>query len=632
MMRHRRAAACYLALAASALVVAACTNSGGQGTGNSSLPQGRAAVPSVGAKVKGGTATFAEAPGAPPTYVFPMEPAIQETVANIETSLLLYRPLYWYGNNQDPSIDYSYSVANPPVFSDGGRKVTITLKPWKWSDGETVTSRDVEFWMNLLEATKASGSWGVYTQGYFPDMIVKQQYPNASTIVFTLNKSYDEKWFLYSELSQITPLPMAWDRTSLTQPAPSPQAANLPDTTPAGARAVYKLLNAQSLDISGWAASPLWSVVDGPWRLTSSSSTGRLAFRPNPAYSGYPKATLSAFIEEPFTTDQAEFNAVQSQGPGQLQFGYISPEYAPESSKVERAGYSDLAQYDFSYSFLLINFNNPTLGPVFRQLYVRQALQHTVDQQGWIHAFLHGDAVPTYGPLPIEPKNSYTDAYEQSDPYPFDLTAARRLLTAHGWTDRNGVDVCTRPGDGSSQCGAGVKPGQSFEFTLAFASGMTSLAQEMQNLQADAKQVGIKIDLVEHPANILLGLVAPCTPSQGSCSWEAVDYGSGVQYAIGYYPSGEQLLATGAGFNLGNYSDPTMDRLINATTSVPLGQAQSTLNAYENYAAQQLPYIYTPTSAGNPYADNNTLVSRHLGGVTFNVFTLLTPETWYLTK
>ena len=36
-----------------------------------------------------------------------------------------------------------------------------------------------------------------------------------------------------------------------------------------------------------------------------------------------------------------------------------------------------------------INFNNPTYGPLFHQLYFRQAFQHVVDQAGWIHAYLH---------------------------------------------------------------------------------------------------------------------------------------------------------------------------------------------------------------------------------------------------
>lgn len=641
MKRTKTTGALWAALAvAGALVLAACGSASGSGSGQSAkagasttIPSGGVATAgSSGQKIKGGTVTMAEAPGSPPTYIFPMQPAAQETEANIDVSWLLYRPLYWYGNNQNPGIDYNDSIGKPPVFSDGGKRVTITLKDWKWSNGEQVTSRDVEFWMNLLEATKDSGSWGFYTKGYFPDMVVKQQYPNPSTVVFTLNRAYNEKWFLYSELSQITPIPIAWDRTSIKQPAPKPTAAHLPDTTPAGAKAVYKMLNGASGNLSSWAASPIWSIVDGPWKLASANFNGQVVFHPNLDYSGSPKATIHTFIEKPFTSNAAEFNSVRAGGPKSIQFGYLPPEDTPTASKVEAAGYRNLPEYDFSYSFILINFNNPTIGPVFRQLYVRQALQHAVDQNGWIKAFLYGNAVPSYGPEPIVPKNSYADAYERSDLYPYDLKAAKQLLTSHGWTERNGVDVCTRPGSGPTDCGAGVKPGQQLSFSLGFASGIGSLATEMQDFSASLKQIGIKIALTEHPLNTVFGLAAPCQPSQKACSWQALDYGSGVQYAVGYYPSGEQLLETGAGFNLDNYSNPTMDRLIKATTTAPATKAQSTLDAYQNFAAKDLPDIFTPTSAGNPYAGDNTLVSKHLGGVTFNVFTLITPETWYLTK
>lgn len=578
-----------------------------------------------------GTVVFAETPGSPPTYIFPMEPAIQETEANFDVAPLLYRPLYWYGNNQDPSIDYSYSIANPPKWSNDGRTVTITLKHWKWSDGETVTSRDVEFWMNLLKASIPQGSWGFYAPGYFPDMITKQSYPNASTIVFTLNKSYNEKWFLYSELSQITPLPMAWDRTAVSQPAPSATAPALPDTTPTGALAVWKFLNTQSLNISDWATSPIWKIVDGPFRLSGATSTGKVTFHPNPDYSGQPKAQIATFIEEPFTSDQSEFNVIRSQGSSKVQFGYLPPEYAPQASKVESQGYRNVVEYDFSYSFILINFNNPQLGPAFRQLYVRQALQHLVDQTGWIHAFLHGDAVATHGPEPLQPKNSYVDAFEKQDRYPFSISSAKRLFTSHGWVDKDGVDVCERPGTGSAECGNGIKRGQKLQMTLVYASGMASLGEEMTNFAADAAKAGVKVTLQEHPLNTVFGMAAPCQSTQKACSWQAIDYGSGVQYAVGYYPSGEQLLLTGAGFNLDNYSSPTMDNLIKATTDDPASQSQQTLNAYQNYAASNLPYVYVPTSSGNPYANTTTLVSKCLAGVTFNVFTEITPETWHLT-
>ncbi len=161
-----------------------------------------------------------------------------------QLTYLMYRPLYWFGNNNTPTVDPNYSIANPPTFSNGDKTVTVTLKHWMWSDGEQVTSRDVEFWMNMMFAEK--DNWCDYTPGYFPDNVASMSYPNSSTVVFHMKQAYNPTWFLYNELSQITPLPMAWDVTAKGQAAPSPTAANLPDTTPAGAAKVYTYLNSQA--------------------------------------------------------------------------------------------------------------------------------------------------------------------------------------------------------------------------------------------------------------------------------------------------------------------------------------------------------------------------------------------------
>ena len=51
--------------------------------------------------------------------------------------------------------------------------------------------------------------------GRFPDNVVSVAAPNSSTLVLHLNASYDPEWFLYNQLSQLVPMPLAWHRTSL---------------------------------------------------------------------------------------------------------------------------------------------------------------------------------------------------------------------------------------------------------------------------------------------------------------------------------------------------------------------------------------------------------------------------------
>ncbi len=78
---------------------------------------------------------------------------------------LMYRPLYWFGNGASPTLNTSLSLADMPVYS--GNNVTITMKDWKWSNGETITAQDVVFWIHMMQA-EASTNWGAYVPGGFP--------------------------------------------------------------------------------------------------------------------------------------------------------------------------------------------------------------------------------------------------------------------------------------------------------------------------------------------------------------------------------------------------------------------------------------------------------------------------------
>ncbi|WP_298403978.1 ABC transporter substrate-binding protein, partial [Ferrimicrobium sp.] len=185
---RRRSAAIIGTTAAAAMLLAAC---GSSSTTNSTSGSGTS---STATKVKGGTAYFAEAPGASPNYIFPLTPSANFSVDNTsQFQILMYRPLYFFGVGNKAEINPSLSVANPPVYSNNNKTVTITLKKYKWSDGETLTSRDVIFWMNLLKANKTA--WAAYVPGDFPDNVVSYSAPNASTVVFQLNKSYSPTWF-----------------------------------------------------------------------------------------------------------------------------------------------------------------------------------------------------------------------------------------------------------------------------------------------------------------------------------------------------------------------------------------------------------------------------------------------------
>jgi peptide/nickel transport system substrate-binding protein len=395
------------------------------------------------------------------------------------------------------------------------------------------------------------------------------------------------------------------------------------DTTPATAVKVYNYLNAESTDLSTYTTNPLWKVVDGPWKMSAyTPSNGAVSFVPNPDYSGPEKPHLSQFNEQVFTTTDAEFNdLISGSGP---QVGYISPVEVKSQSALDRVGYSQDQSYSFSVAYTQINFNNPKVGPLFKQTYIRQALQMLVDQAGLTKHYFGGFGYNTCGPVPTEPANSFADSYVAKCPFNYNPTRAVSTLKAHGWkVVPGGISTCAHPGTGSGECGAGITSGEPLKFTYLYGSGGIAFPKSMAQQKSDAEAAGVDYVLDGEPGSQVEEAAVPCTPKQPACSWQMAY--AGWIYSPDYYPTGETLFATGAGYNVGSYSDPQTDKLINATTEP--GNPQQTLDAYQNYIADQLPVLWQ----GGTTSLNE--VSNKLHGVTpFNVFGNILPEEWYYTK
>ncbi len=589
-----------------------------------SAPSATGTTTSTASKVQGGVVNFAEGPGAAPNYIFPLTPGTNFSTSNLSFfQVLMYRPLYWFGNGTKAEINYSLSLAQPPIYTNGGKTVTINMNPnYKWSNGESVDAQDVIFWMNLLKANKAN--WGGYVPGAFPDNVLSYKATSKYQVVLTLDSSYNTTWFTYNELSQITPLPLAWDRTSLSAPAPTSATpvSSLPDQTPAGAVSVYNFLNTQAGDLSTYATSPIWSVVDGPWKLQSFTIQGKASFVPNPTYGGPVKPSISSFNELPFTSNATEFNVLTS---GALQYGYLPVSDISQQARLASQGYTTSPWKLFGFDFWVENFNNPVLGPVFRQLYFRQALQHLVDQSQWIKSFLHGLAVPTYSPVPTGVANPFADTLSKTGMYGFSVAQAKALLTSHGWkVVPNGVSTCATPGTGANECGPGVAAGTPLSFPLLFASGSSSLAQEMQAYKSAAAEVGIQISLSEAPFSQVISSKAPC--SGPTCTWGMVNWGGGWSYGPDYSPTGGELFSSGVRVGFSKVVPETVT-LIDATHTAPPAQSQAALDAYQNFMVKEAPVVYQPYP---PFQTSE--INSKLKGVAQSPYGNLTPEDWYFVK
>jgi peptide/nickel transport system substrate-binding protein len=583
---------------------------------------GSSSTPAGGAKAKGGTAVYALPPGNAPNYIFPFTSSTYINVINLQFfSYLLYRPLYWFGNGGQPMLNTSLSLANPPTWA--GNTATITLKPYTWSDGTPVTTTDVMFWVNMLKAVGANG-WGAYTG--FPGAFVSSiKVVSPAEIQFTTNKAYSHTWFLYNDLSQVTPMPPAWDRTAA---GPSSCAAKVADCA-----AVYSYLNAQAKNFSSYASSRLWGVVDGPWKLSAFSADGHLTFVPNPRYSGPIKPSLARFEEVPFTSDAAEYNVLRSSAAGgqKIDVGYLPQQDAPAKPAGAAVGSNPVPGYRLSpwytwgISYFVVNLQSTTgNGPIIRQLYFRQALEDLVNQQAVIKDLLRGYGTLTPGPVGSTPVTSYlSPALRSGNPFPYNPTAAMNLLASHGWkVVPNGTTTCAHPG----KCGPGVKLHQAMIFTMPYATGIYWIALEMAQLQSNASLAGIKINLRPQASNQVTALAGGnCVVAKIPCNWDMAAWGGGWTFGPDYEPTGETLFVCGAVANSGGYCDKTNDALVEKTLTSNNLQVMYT---WQDYLSRQLPMIWQAQPAAQL-----TEVASNLNGVTPQSPTLtINPENWYFTR
>jgi peptide/nickel transport system substrate-binding protein len=228
--------------------------------------------------------------------------------------------------------------------------------------------------------------------------------------------------------------------------------------------------------------------------------------------------------------------------------------------------------------------------------------------------------VPTVGPVGSFPVTSYLSAQgKKGDPFPFNPTMAKSLLTSHGWTISNGAATCTDP----AKCGTGIKQGATLSFTLPYATGTTWIEQEMTQLQSNAAQIGIKLNLEPKPFDQVTAIAAGnCIVAKISCNWDMGNWGGGWTFAPDYYPSGETLFQSGSGANSGGYTDAKNDSLINQTISSSNLQL---LWNWQDYLATQIPVIWQPNGVYEL-----TEIANNLRGVMPQSTTLaINPENWF---
>ncbi len=363
MMKFRSKKAAGLALAvASITALAACSNSGSGSASPTSTsgavtqPGSIGAIPAAGtASGKAGSITYGYQSTNAPNWIFPITTAAANSVYNsFVFDWQMWRPMYFYPQGTTITVDQALSPANLPVWSNGDKTMSITLKPWKWSNGKTLSSKDLLFTMDeIAAAVKASpANWASYVPGFFPSTITSMSTPNASTLVVNMKSAVNPTWMEQDILSAIMIMPAAeWAKDSASGPT-------LDFTNPANALKIFNYLTAQAKSVNTYATNPLWQTVYGPYKLTSfNATTGAFSFAPNPTYSGPHANPQSKFVGVPFTSNAAQFNAIKS---GSVDVAAVPPEDAPQIPTLKGIGYNYFGTPAFGDYFVSYNFMNKT--------------------------------------------------------------------------------------------------------------------------------------------------------------------------------------------------------------------------------------------------------------------------------
>ncbi|MEU5296422.1 peptide ABC transporter substrate-binding protein [Streptomyces umbrinus] len=550
-----------------------------------------------------------------PNWILPIGTAAHLNTNNRSIADSLWERLVAYdGSTGKIAWNKKASIATAADFAADGKSVKFTLGDRSWSDGKPITSRDVEFWFNLIKANKAE--WAGYNPGKAPDNWTSFKTVDDRHFTITFDKAYNSQWMLANQFSEITPLPQhVWDK------ADASAKVSDADRTAAGAKKVWTYLNSAAKNISRYDKDTLWKTISGPYAVKSFATSGKVVLAANKKYDGGEKANIATVNLLPFTTADAEKNALRS---GSVDYGYIEATDLDQKDRFTAQGYTVKPWSGWAITYMPYNFNNPAMGAVFKQLYARQAVQRSIDQTSLAKVIFNGTAVPGYGPVPQAQASDFVSQVQKDNPYPFSTSEAKSLLTGHGWQEKGGVMVCTDPGTGDAQCGEGVAEGTKFEMQVLSQSGSAVTDNMMSSIQSSLEKTGIKFSIKTAPVNSVLSQTPQCTSGQPICKWQLSFFGTAGSWYFNAFPTGDSLFQTKGGSNFGNYSNPDVDKLITASTTSSSSQE---VQDYSAALAKDLPVIWLPAPDYQI-----SVVKNGLGGFSQDSLANFHPAQWKWTK
>jgi peptide/nickel transport system substrate-binding protein len=384
---------------------------------------------------------------------------------------------------------------------------TFKLKPGlKWSDGQPLTAKDIDFTWKLWD----NPSFGAAsTVGY---NLIKSTTISSDNLSITFHLTQGFSPFLASWVDGVN--------------------APMPEHIFASMKPGDVLKSSQNLDPT---------VSSGPFTMKTSKPGTEYVVTRNPNY--YQAAQGLPYL------DSVVFRIVSDQDTilKDLQSGAINSSWFLDVTKT--SSYKALSNYTLAvapasagYESIFINEKNPTL----KDVNVRKAIALAINPTTLISVARHGQAAPlcTDHPSGVHP------GFQADAPCPkYDPAAAKTLLQGDGW--KLGSDNVF------------AKGGQKLEFQYSTTSGNPWRAEDEVIIQQDLAAVGIKIDITNYPGSTFFGTILP----QGQVSKYGLgefeetftyDGDDASTFSCNQIPTAANSYGTG---NYAFYCNPALDKL-----------------------------------------------------------------------
>jgi peptide/nickel transport system substrate-binding protein len=436
-------------------------------------------------------------------------------------------------------------AAQVPTLQNGG--ISADLKTWKitlrpglkWSDGQPLDARDVDFTWKLWTNPKFTAA---STVGL--NLITSTDIsPDNLTITFHLKQAFSPFLSLWTDGSE----------------APVPAH-------------IFQGIAPDKLLTSSLNLDP--TVTSGPFTLTESKAGTDYTVSRNPNY--YQAAQGLPYLDKIVFRIVTDENTILKD----FQSGTADSSWFLDVTKT--IAYQQLSNYKLTnnphasnFEAIYFDFHNKILAD---NVDVRKAIAMAIDHQALIDTARRGEAVP----LCTDHGQAYVPGYEANAPCPaFDPNAAIALLKGDGWV--LGSD------------GVFAKNGQRLEFQYSTTAGNYWRADDELVMQSDLSAIGIKLDITNYPASTFFGtFLTSGVPGK----FDIAEFEDSYTYDA----DDASLLACNqippAGFNITFYCNPALDKLFaqEEATADPTAR-QAIFNQEHQIYLTQFPFVtlYSPT-------------------------------------